>query len=124
MSTLPSIGSRRIASLFSEAPVLAAKMLPTRWQRPTAMTRDIGKDVRSFVLKTFPLARKQHIADSDYLLESGMLDSQGMLEVVTFIEKEFAIGVDDEDLVSENFHSIDRIVAFIRNKSATISKVH
>jgi acyl carrier protein len=81
------------------------------------MARDISRDVRQFILRTFPLARKQQIQDSDYLLESGMLDSQGMLEVVTFIEKEFAIGVEDEDLVSENFHTIDGIVAFIQSKS-------
>jgi acyl carrier protein len=84
------------------------------------MTRDISSDVRRFILKTFPLARKQQLSDTDYLLESGMLDSQGMLEVVMFIEKEFSIGVSDEDLISENFQSINGIAAFIQTKAGQV----
>jgi acyl carrier protein len=45
-----------------------------------------------------------------------MIDSQGILEVVAFIEQEFSVIVVDEELSPENFESIDRIAAFIRNK--------
>jgi len=79
--------------------------------------RDLNLDVRSFILKKFPLARKQQIGDSDRLLESGILDSQGVLEVVAFIEQEFAIVVVDDDLVAENFQTIDRIAMFIAGKT-------
>jgi acyl carrier protein len=41
----------------------------------------------------------------------------GILQVVTFIEKEYAFTVSDEDLVPENFQTIDRIAAFIQTKS-------
>ena len=85
--------------------------------REDLVVNNLGANVRQFILKKFPLARKQQIKDSDALLESGMLDSQGVLEVVTFIEQEFPIIVEDEDLVPENFHTIDRIVAFIRCKT-------
>jgi acyl carrier protein len=79
--------------------------------------RDLNADVRQFILNKFPLARKQRIRDSDALLESGMLDSLGVLDVVAFIEQEFSISVVDEDLVPENFRTIDRIVAFIQSKA-------
>ena len=85
--------------------------------REDLVVNNLGANVRQFILKKFPLARKQQIKDSDALLESGMLDSQGVLEVVTFIEQEFPINVEDEDLVPENFHTIDRIVAFIQSKT-------
>ena len=85
--------------------------------REDLVVNNLGANVRQFILKKFPLARKQQIKDSDALLESGMLDSQGVLEVVTFIEREFQINVEDEDLVPENFHTIDRIVAFIQSKT-------
>jgi acyl carrier protein len=75
-------------------------------------------EIRQFILKKFPLARKQQLQDSDALLESGMLDSQGVLEVVTFVEETFSIIVADEDLVPENFQTIERIAAFVvSNKS-------
>jgi acyl carrier protein len=73
--------------------------------------------VREFILRQFPRARKQQIKNSEHLLESGMLDSLGVLEVVTFIEQEYGFRVSDEDLVPENFQTIDRIAAFIRSKN-------
>jgi acyl carrier protein len=79
---------------------------------------NINTEIREFILKKFPLARKRHVADSDALLESGLLDSQGVLEVVTFIEQQFSINVEDEELAAENFQTIDRIAAFVQNKTA------
>ena len=59
--------------------------------------------IRSFVVEKFPLARKRNIKDSDELLESGIMDSLGILDLVAFIESEFNITVSDEDLSPENF---------------------
>lgn len=81
------------------------------------MGTNLKADVREFILKKFPLARKQQVKDSDLLLENGMLDSQGVLEVVTFIEEKFSITLADEDLVPANFRTIDRIVDFIHSKT-------
>ena len=77
----------------------------------------MNADVREFILKKFPLARKQQVKDSDLLLENGMLDSQGVLEVVSFIEEKFSITVADEDMVPANFRTIDRIVDFVHTKT-------
>jgi acyl carrier protein len=77
---------------------------------------DSAASVREFILKQFPLARKNRIKDSDHLLDSGMLDSLGVLEIVTFIEGEYGFAVSEEDLVPENFETIDYIAAFIQNK--------
>lgn len=81
------------------------------------MENNLNSNIRTFIVKKFPLARKRQIQDSDALLETGMLDSQGVLEVVSFIEQEYAISVADEDLVPENFQSIDRIANFIQSKA-------
>jgi acyl carrier protein len=75
--------------------------------------------IRKFVLDKFPLARKQQIKDSDPLLESGVLDSLGVLDLVSFVELEFSVHVADDELVPENFQTIDRIAAFIASKSST-----
>jgi acyl carrier protein len=78
---------------------------------------DVNADVRQFILKTFPRARKQHVKDDDALIERGMLDSLGILEVVSFIEKRFAISVADDDLVPEHFETIDRIGSYIQSRT-------
>jgi acyl carrier protein len=79
--------------------------------------KDLNTEIRQFIIKKFPLARKRQIRDTDPLLETGMLDSQGVLEVVGFIEENFSIAVADEDLAPENFQTIDRIAAFIESKT-------
>lgn len=85
--------------------------------RENRMEKDVNTEIRKFVLAKFPLARKKQVKDSDSLLESGIVDSQGVLEVVTFIEQEFSIVVADDDLVPENFQTIDLIAGYIRNRT-------
>jgi len=50
------------------------------------------------------------------LLASDQLDSQGMMELVAFIEESFAIEVGDEDLIPENFKSVDAIASYVTSK--------
>jgi acyl carrier protein len=75
-------------------------------------------EIRQFVLKKFPLARKRQLTDSDALLESGILDSQGVLDLVSFLEEQFSLVVADDELVPENFQTIDHIVAFMETRMA------
>jgi len=80
------------------------------------MTDDPKIRVRQFILKQFPLARKRQVRDSDALLESGIVDSLGVLQVVSFIEQEFSVKISDDDLVPDNFQTIDRIKALIADR--------
>ena len=76
----------------------------------------VSAHIKDFIWKHFPLARTRKIVDTDPLLETGILDSLGILEVVTFIEHEFHIILNDDDLVSENFHSMESIVEFVKKR--------
>ena len=69
--------------------------------------------IRQFVLQTFPLARKRNISDNTDLLESGIIDSLGVLDLVAFLQQEFAVAVDDGDLTPENFKSIEAMAQFV-----------
>jgi acyl carrier protein len=50
------------------------------------------------------------------LIEAGVIDSTGVLELVGFLEEEFGIRIADEELVPENLDSIDNIVRFVERK--------
>jgi acyl carrier protein len=89
------------------------------WTKMNMTGNHVSLQIRKFVLDKFPLARKQQIKDSDPLLESGVLDSLGVLDLVSFVEQEFSVHVEDEELVPENFQTIDRIAAFVESKSST-----
>ncbi|HKV25963.1 MAG TPA: acyl carrier protein [Candidatus Acidoferrum sp.] len=81
------------------------------------MTNDkLNEQLRDFLLERFPLVRKRGLNFDDNLLEGGVLDSLGILDLVAFIEREFQVVLSDEELLPENFESISHITAFIRNK--------
>lgn len=58
------------------------------------------------------------IGHDEDLLSSDLLDSQGIMELVAFLEERFGIEVTEEDLFPENFQSVDAIVAFVGRKGA------
>jgi acyl carrier protein len=70
--------------------------------------------VRRFLEESFPRVKK--VGNDSLLLGSGLLDSLGVLEVVTFLEREFHVAVSDDDLSPENFQTIQSIAAFVRRK--------
>jgi acyl carrier protein len=74
--------------------------------------------IRKFIYEKFPLAKKRKLEDASHLLEEGVLDSLGVLELVNFLQDEHGIPVEDEELVPENFASIDSIAAFVETKVA------
>ena len=80
---------------------------------------DVEKDLRTFVEQNF-LARKGKAAISNHesLLDSGLVDSAGIFELVGFVEKTFGIQIDDTEIVPEVFDSIDSLAGFVRSKRA------
>ncbi|MDF1543984.1 MAG: acyl carrier protein [bacterium] len=60
----------------------------------------------------------EDLSESGSLLDLGIIDSTGILELVQYIEETFEISVDDAELVPENFDSIDNLIGFIQKKSA------
>lgn len=83
---------------------------------------EIRSQVRAFILKQFPLAQRASLDDTESLVESGIIDSMGVLELVTFIEADFELVLSDEDVVSENFDSIATISSFIEDTLAISSE--
>jgi acyl carrier protein len=77
----------------------------------------VSEQIRGFILEKFPLARKQGLKSGDKLLEGGILDSLGVLDLVSFVEQEFAIQISDDELVPDNFQTIEQLAAFVQAKS-------
>ncbi len=77
---------------------------------------DIASSLRQFVKENFLFGQDHAFADRDSFLKLGIVDSTGVLELVTFIEESHQITVEDEDLVPENLDSIDNLVKFIEAK--------
>lgn len=79
------------------------------------------EQIRKFLAENFLQVRIRSINNDDNILENGILDSMGILELVSFIEQKFQIIVSDEELVPENFQSIRCIVDFVQIKCGSSS---
>lgn len=73
---------------------------------------DIERETRDFLTSTFLSGRSEQLRNDDALL-GNVIDSMGVLELVGFLERTFAISVPDEDVVAENLGSINSITTYI-----------
>ena len=78
-----------------------------------ATQEKIIDQLNDYIYQTFPRARQKPVALTDMLLEQGIVDSLGLLEVVVFIETTFEITVQDADMVADNFASIAAIAVYV-----------
>lgn len=76
----------------------------------------IKDQVRQFVTSNFYVADPSSLDDNASLLDRGVIDSTGVLEVIFFIEEKFGIKVEDSEMLPDNLDSIDRIASFIDRK--------
>jgi acyl carrier protein len=73
--------------------------------------------IRTFVDTSFYVAGARP-ADADSLLEAGIIDSTGVLEIIEFLQKEFGVRVEDDEILPENLDTIERIAGFVARKRA------
>lgn len=75
--------------------------------------------VRDYILDNYLFTDDQSaLNNNDSFLDKGIIDSTGIMEVIFFLEEEFNIKVDDEEMIPENLDSVDSITKFISKKQA------
>ena len=77
---------------------------------------ELKDKIRTFVVENFLFGNNQNLEDTTSFLEEGIIDSTGVLELVGFIEEEFSIMVEDEELIPENLDSIYNVTAYLEKK--------
>ncbi len=81
------------------------------------MTQDqIREEIRQFVRKNFVFDTRRVLDDKESLLGSGVIDSTGILELISYLEEHFAVKFEDAELTGENFDSVEKITSFVSGK--------
>lgn len=79
--------------------------------------QDIQRDVTAFIVENFLFGNAAEApAPGSSFMESGLIDSTGILELVSFVEGKYGIKVADDELVPENLDSVQHIAAFVSRK--------
>jgi acyl carrier protein len=77
----------------------------------------VTQELRQFVTDNFLFGEANgSLNDGDSFLEKGIIDSTGVLELIMFVEERFGIAVKDQDLVPENFDSINNLARYIEGQ--------
>ena len=79
---------------------------------------ELIKVVREFINDNFFFENDGEIKEETSFLESGIIDSTGILELIAFLEKKYGISVDDEEIIPENLDSLKSLVNFLQRKLA------
>jgi acyl carrier protein len=83
----------------------------------------IERDLKKFISARLAKGKDvKTLQDDDSLFETGIVDSLGVLLLVAFIEEQFNIKVEDEELIPENFETINKVKEFIERKTAIRAK--
>jgi acyl carrier protein len=72
--------------------------------------------VRTFVVENFLFGEGEDLKDDTSFLDEGIIDSTGILELVDFLEEEFEISIDDEELIPKNLDSLNNVSAYVDRK--------
>lgn len=74
--------------------------------------------LRTFILENYLFTNDQSkLKNSDSFLDTGIIDSTGILEVITFIQDELNITIEDDEMIPENLDSVDNVLTFIKKKT-------
>ncbi|EXL09223.1 acyl carrier protein [Aquamicrobium defluvii] len=86
------------------------------------MSETVQNQVRTFVVDNFLFGDQDALSGDDQsLIENDVIDSTGVLELVSFIEERFGIAMSDAEIVPANLDSVSRIAAFIERKRETVN---
>ena len=77
---------------------------------------DLKQQIRAFIVENFLFGDANGLKDDTSFLDDGIMDSTGALELVTFLEEEFSITVEDEELIPENLDSINNVSTYLGRK--------
>ncbi|MBX6424389.1 MAG: acyl carrier protein [Variibacter sp.] len=81
------------------------------------MQSEIARQIREFIADNFLFREdRADLSDTESLLEAGLIDSTGILELVAFLESHFRIRMADAEIVPENLDSVQAITAYVTRK--------
>ena len=80
---------------------------------------DTRTEIKEFIVENFMMGMNpEELTDSSSLLELGIIDSTGVLELVQFLEEKYGIQVEDADLTPDNLDSLDNLVGYLNRKKS------
>jgi acyl carrier protein len=83
----------------------------------------VKQEVRQFVIDNFLFGREGELRNEDSFLENGIIDSTGVLELISFLGERFGLELGETDLTPDNLDSIDKVTRLVELRLAANTRV-
>jgi acyl carrier protein len=75
--------------------------------------------IKNFIIKDIVTdSEKINLSYEDSLIEAGVIDSLGIMKMLAFLDDEFHVIIEDQDVIPENFETINTISSYIEKKKS------
>ncbi|WP_129128009.1 acyl carrier protein [Geomonas oryzae] len=81
----------------------------------------VTEEIRNFVVENFLFGDEAGLTDDSSFIKEGIVDSTGILQLVSYLQERYRIAVDDEELTPENLDSVRRVAAFVEVKRGRVA---
>jgi acyl carrier protein len=72
--------------------------------------------IKAFIIDNFLFGDERGLENETSLLDAGIIDSTGVLELISYLEDHFNIHIEDNEVIPENLDSINQVAAFLKRK--------
>lgn len=76
----------------------------------------LNGELRDFIVENFLFGQSSSFSDQDSFIKQGIIDSTGVVELISWVEEHYGIRVEDDEIVPDNLDSIDNLQRFIERK--------
>lgn len=76
----------------------------------------LQQDIRGFIVENFLFGEDGGLEDDSSFIEQGIVDSTGIMQLVSYLQEQYRIAIEDEELVPDNLDSIRKVAAFVEGK--------
>jgi len=82
----------------------------------TSNTAAVTDDIRQFVIENFLFGKGENLQNGESLLDRGVIDSTGVLELIQYIEDRYGIKVEDEEAIPQNLDGVNNVASYVCKK--------
>ncbi len=76
----------------------------------------LQQELRNYIMENYFFGQGESLGDDDSFMELGIIDSTGVLELISHLEERYSIEIATEELIPENLDSIERLTRFVSSK--------
>lgn len=81
----------------------------------------LQQDIRGFIVENFLFGEDGGLEDDSSFIEQGIVDSTGIMQLVSYLQEQYRIAIEDEELIPDNLDSIRKVAAFIEGKKRALA---